>query len=138
MPSTTYRSKFEERVAKDLKDRGQKFRYEEWSYEYDAPIKSHRARCDDCGSSNLVRTAWYTPDFFLNSGVIIEAKGRFTAADRRKILAVREDHPELKEYLVMLFMRDNRIHKQSTTTYSHWCETHGIPYSIAEIKEEWL
>lgn len=132
------RSKFEKRIAQKLKDKGVKFDYEAYSYEYDEPIKQRRARCLDCRSSNLVRSAWYTPDFFLENGIIIEAKGRFTAADRRKMLAVREFHDELADKLVLVFMRDNKIHKNSTTTYSMWCEANGYDYAIDEIKDEWL
>jgi len=133
-----YRSKFEVKLAKDLKAKGVGFTYEEYSYEYSEPLRKNRAKCDDCGSTKLSRTAWYTPDFFLRSGYIIEAKGRFTAADRRKILAVREAHSDLNDKLVMCFMRNNRIHKRSKTTYADWCEANGIDYSIGTIKEEWL
>ena len=132
-----YRSKFEQRLAKDLRERGVKFTYEEYSYEYEEPLRKNRASCKSCGSKDLVRQAWYTPDFFL-SRYIIEAKGRFTAADRRKILAVRECHKELKDKLVMCFMRNNKIHKRSKVTYADWCEEHGVEYSIGEIKDEWL
>jgi len=31
----------------------------------------------------------YTPDFILPNGIIIESKGMFTAADRRKHLAIK-------------------------------------------------
>jgi hypothetical protein len=80
---------------------------------------------------------WYTPDFWLpSSSIFIETKGRFTAADRRKMEAVILGNPE--ERFVMLFMRDNKIHKRSTTTYSKWCEDHGIEWSVMEPKEEWL
>jgi hypothetical protein len=83
-----------------------------------------------------MRSGWYTPDFFLASGIIIEAKGRFTAADRRKMLAVKRDHPELQ--LVLLFMRNNKIRKNSQTKYSDWCEANGFDYAIGTLKEEWL
>ena len=38
----------------------------------------------------------YTPDFILNNGIIIETKGRFLAADRRKHLAIKIQHPNLE------------------------------------------
>lgn len=132
------RSRFERDIARELEWRGIAYKYEAYSYEYDEPVKQRQARCLDCEGTNLVRTAWYTPDFFLPSGIIIEAKGRFTAADRRKIIACREFHEELHDNLVMLFMRDNRIHKNSKTTYSQWCEANQVPYSVGELKEEWL
>lgn len=132
------RSGFELKVAKQLEAAGMQYEYEKYSYEYDVPLGKNRARCLDCGSTSLVRTAWYTPDFFLENGIIVEAKGRFTAANRRLINAVREEHPELMENLVMVFMRDNKIHKRSDTTYSMWCEANHVPYAIGEVREEWL
>lgn len=130
------RSKFETRIAKELDDAGVKYKYEEYSYDYEEPLRKNQARCADCDGTNLVRIGWYTPDFFLDNGYIIETKGRFTAADRRKMLAVKADHPELQ--LVICFMRDNRIHKNSNTRYSDWCEQNNYDYSIGNLKEEWL
>ena len=132
------RSKFEESVGHQLDMAGVGYTYETYSYEYDVALGKNRARCLDCDSTNLVRTAWYTPDFFLDNGIIIEAKGRFTAANRRLILAVREEHEELGENLVMLFMRDNKIHKNSKTHYSDWCMENDVPFAIGEVKPEWI
>jgi len=130
------RSKFEESIAKELDDANVKYTYETYSYEYDEPLRKNLARCLDCNGRNLVRTGWYTPDFFLPNDVIIETKGRFTAADRRKMLAVQEGHPDLD--IKMLFMRDNKIHKRSTTYYSDWCLEHNYDFSIGTLKEEWI
>lgn len=130
------RSKFERRIAKELDDAGVKYEYEKWSYQYDEALRKNMARCGDCGGTNLIRTGWYTPDFFLESGFIVETKGRFTAADRRKMLAVKESHPELQ--LVILFMRDNKIHKNSTTKYSDWCEANNYEYCIGKLDPRWL
>lgn len=130
------RSKFEDRIAQELTDARMAFTYETWSYEYDEPLRKNLARCADCGSKALLRTGWYTPDFFLANGVIIETKGRFTAADRRKMGAIQEHHPTLD--IKMLFMRDNKIHKNSTTKYSDWCISNGYDYSINKVKPEWL
>lgn len=130
------RSKFEERIGKELDDVGMSYTYETWSYKYEEPLRKNMAQCKDCGSKRLYRTGWYTPDFFLGNGCIIESKGRFTAADRRKMLAIKESQPDLD--IKMLFMRDNKIHKRSDTKYSDWCEQHGYDYSIDTLKEEWL
>ena len=130
------RSKFEERVGEQLDEANMPYTYETWSYEYDEPLRKNLARCADCGSRTLLRTGWYTPDFFLDNGVIIESKGRFTAADRRKMAAIKEHHPDVD--IKMLFMRDNKIHKRSQTKYSDWCEANGYDYSIGEVKPEWL
>jgi hypothetical protein len=133
--SPPFRSKFEQRIAKELDAEGVKYTYETYSYEYQEPLRKNRAHCGECGSSQLMRTGWYTPDFFLDNGIIIECKGRFTAADRRKHLAVREAHP--KERIVMLFMTDNKIHKNSDTRYSDWCMEHSIEYAIGHPHKEW-
>lgn len=130
-----YRSKFEERVAKQLDDMGVSYEYEQYSYEYDEPLRKNMARCGVCGSRQLLRTGWYTPDFFLPNGVIIEAKGRFTAADRRKMVSVRDAHPDLN--IKMLFMRDNKIHRNSDTKYSDWCMQNNIDYAIKEVPKLW-
>ena len=132
---TKYRSKFESKVAKELKDAGVPFEYEAFSYEYDEPLRKNRASCSECGSKDLVRTGCYTPDFFLSSGIIIECKGRFTAADRRKMLAIEETHGL---GIKMLFMRDNRIHKNSNTFYSDWCMENDMDFAIGSPKQEWL
>ena len=131
------RSKFEARIAKDLKDRGIKYEYEAYSYEYKEPLRRNRAECMDCGSSNLQRTGWYTPDFFLGKGTIIECKGRFTASDRRKMLAVRTAHKDLKD-IKLLFMKDNKIHRKSSTCYSDWAMENGFDFSIGTLKDTWL
>jgi len=130
------RSKFEDRVADYLTSKGMSFTYETYSYEYDEPLRKNLARCGDCGSTTLLRTGWYTPDFFLANGVIIESKGRFTASDRRKMVAVQESHPDLN--IKMLFMRDNKIHKNSTTLYSDWCMQNNYEFAIGEPLAEWL
>ncbi len=131
------RSKFEKQVATDLHSRGVKYEYEAYQFPYEEPLRKNRARCADCDGTNLVREGWYTPDFYLpKTKLFVETKGRFTAADRRKMEAVMLANP--KERFVMLFMRDNKIHKRSSTLYSTWCEDRGIEWSIMEPKEEWL
>ena len=133
---TKMRSKFEVRIAKELKDAGVKYEYESIQLEYEEPLRRNNAKCGACGSKDLRRIGWYTPDFVLSNGIILETKGRFTAADRRKMLSVINDHPD--ERIVMLFMRDNKIHKNSTTHYSDWCMEHDIEYAVGHPLKEWL
>lgn len=138
IPTPPFRSNYEEDVSKVLTEQGVKWSYETYSYEYVEPLRRNRASCIECGSTNLERTGWYTPDFFIEGGRIIECKGRFTAADRRKILANCATVPELKEKLVMMFMRDNKLSKLAKQTYSMWCEANDIDYIVGtEPKEEW-
>ena len=136
-PTPPFRSHFEERIAGELDEANVEYTYEQYQLRYDEPLRKNMARCGECGSKDLVRTGWYTPDFYLvGSGIILETKGRFTAADRRKMVNVCAQHPE--ERIVMLFMSDNKIHAKSTTRYSDWCMQNGIEYAVGSPHKEWL
>lgn len=80
----------------------------------------------------------YTPDFRLPNGIYLECKGLWEPEDRRKIKAVKEQHPELD--IRMVFQAPfNRISKKSKTTYAQWCDKHNIPWtSFTNIPLEWL
>jgi hypothetical protein len=78
----------------------------------------------------------YTPDFFLSNGIIIETKGLFTAANRKTMVAVMEQHPDID--LRLVFMRNNKIHRKSTMRYADWASKNGFKYSIATIPDEWI
>jgi len=130
------RSGFEERVAKELDDAKVDYEYESREFVYSEPLRKNLAACGDCGSRNLVRSGKYTPDFVLKSGLIIEAKGRFTAADRRKMKAMKAQHPDVN--IVMLFMRDNALSRKSRTFYSDWCMENDYDFSIGTLKKEWI
>ena len=80
----------------------------------------------------------YTPDFVLPNYVYLEAKGYWDAADRRKLLAVKRDNPDID--LRMVFQSPyNTISKKSKTTYAKWCDKHDIPWtSYTDIPIEWL
>ena len=114
-----YRSKFEARCAADLKRRKVEFEYEPTRIPYHLAL--------DCK---------YTPDFELDNGIFVETKGRFVAADRRKHLAIRAQHPELDIRLV--FMRNNTLSKVSKTKYSDWCDKNGFKWAIGVVPEAWI
>ena len=138
-PIHPFRSLYEENIGQWLKENKITYEYEAKKFEYHEALLKNRAKCRDCGSTNLVSYAWYTPDFFVGNHLIIEAKGRFTAADRRKILAVRECIPELNEKLVMMFMRNNKLNRRANSKYTDWCDKHGVDYTVGtELKEDWL
>jgi hypothetical protein len=73
-----YRSGLEDDIAKDLKDRGVEFEYEKLKVQW-----------------QLLENKTYTPDFKLPNGIIIESKGRFVQADRKKHLIIQDQHPFL-------------------------------------------
>jgi len=112
-----YKSKFEAKIAANLIKRKVNFKYELWSYPY-------------------TLEKWYTPDWFLPGGVIVETKGKFTSADRTKMLIIKEEFPDLDIRLV--FMRDNYLRKGSKTKYSDWARKHGYTYAIGDIPDEWI
>ena len=83
------------------------------------------------------RVATYTPDFKLPNGIIIETKGRFVAADRKKHLFIKLQHPDLDIRFVFTNSK-NRISKKSSTTYAMWCEKNGFIFADKEIPLAWL
>ena len=79
----------------------------------------------------------YTPDFVLDNGLIIEVKGFFSTADRRKHLEIKKQHPDLDVRLV--FENSNRkLRKGSVTSYATWCQKHDILYCDRVIPQDWL
>jgi len=96
------------------------FKYEQFKIKYEV---------------NEIRT--YTPDFELPNGIIIESKGRFVAADRKKHLLVQKQYPSLDIRFVFSNSRA-KISKGSKTTYAMWCEKNGFQYADKLIPKEWL
>ena len=114
-----FRSKLEERVADLLTNLGITYEYESKRVPY--TIQHH-----------------YCPDFLLPNHVYLETKGYWDAADRRKILSVKKDNPDID--LRMVFQSPyNTISKKSKTTYAQWCEKHDIPWThFHNIPLDWL
>ena len=105
--TSKYRSGLEEKIADLLTELGVSFEYESIKVPY--TIQHH-----------------YHPDFILPNYVHLETKGYWAASDRRKVLAVKRDNPDLD--LRMVFQSPyNTISKKSKTTYAQWCERHNIP-----------
>lgn len=117
-----YRSKLEERLAKQLTDSGIEFSYETLKISYMVPA----------------RKAKYTPDFVVGD-MVIEAKGRFrTAQDRQKLLLVKEQYPDLDLRLVFQNAK-TPIYPGSPTPCSKWAEDNGFLWADnGKIPEEWL
>lgn len=112
-----YRSGFESKVAEALTEAGVTYQYETVTIPFTAERK-------------------YLPDF-CTKAFYIEAKGRFTASDRAKHLAIKEQHPEVEVRFV--FQRNNTLSTRTTTRYSDWCAKHGYKWCIGPaIPAEWL
>lgn len=78
----------------------------------------------------------YCPDFVLSNGVHIEGKGVLTPDDRKKLRAIKEQHPELDIRLV--FQRaSNKLRRGSKTTYGDWADRYGFKWADGVIPKEW-
>lgn len=83
----------------------------------------------------------YLPDFILPNGIVLESKGQFSSADRKKHLLIKASCPELD--IRFIFNNPNtKIGKKSSTTYGMWCEKHGFLYhkfhKSNPVPREWL
>lgn len=119
-----YKSKLEDQLAAQLEAAKFTFEYEKLKLKYEVPA----------------RVATYTPDFKLENGIIIEAKGWLQTADRTKMIQVKHNHPELDIRFVFSGKPQNKpIYKGSPTSYAKWCEDHGFPWAgNSQIPTEWL
>tara|TARA_R110002153_G_scaffold83296_2_gene209578 strand:+ start:380 stop:841 length:462 start_codon:yes stop_codon:yes gene_type:complete len=115
-----YRSGLEHTISEKLKENKVKFTYESIKIEW---------------QDLAYRT--YTPDFILDNGVIVEVKGRFMTADRRKHLEIKKQYPELDIRFVFENSR-NKLSKGRKTTYADWCIKNGFRYYDRIIPEDWI
>ena len=115
-----YRSGLEDTVANYLKEHKVKFLYEKVKIEWE---------------DLAYRT--YTPEFVLNNGIIIETKGIFTVADRRKHVCIKKQHPSLD--IRFVFTNSNRkLRKGAKSSYAEWCIRYGFRFYNRIIPEDWL
>jgi hypothetical protein len=115
-----YRSGLEDKISEQLKSLSVPVKYEELKISYQV---------------NETRT--YTPDFELPNGIIIESKGRFVAADRKKHLLIQKQYP----FFDIRFVFSNskaKINKGSKTSYADWCNKFGFIYADKLIPKEWI
>lgn len=68
---------------------------------------------------------YYLPDWKIADKVYIEAKGRLTIEDRKKMLWVKEQNPDITVYIIF-GNANNKLDKRSKTTYRDWAEKHGF------------
>ena len=115
-----YRSGLEHKISIYLKEKKCQYTYESIKIEWE---------------DLAYRT--YTPDFILYNGIIIETKGRFLAADRRKHLAIKKQHPKLDIRFVFTNSR-SKLSKGAKSSYAQWCIRHGFRYYDRIIPEDWL
>lgn len=127
------RSGLERQIHDQLTDAGIDFEYESLKLEYRRRVV--RGVCK-CGSGDVYQKRTYLPDFILSNGIILEVKGRLTSADRSKMLAVIEQHPD--KDIRFVFGANNKIHRDKQKRYSEWAAEHKIKFCIKQIPESWL
>jgi|TARA_R110000796_G_scaffold97103_4_gene203877 hypothetical protein len=115
-----YRSGLEHKLSQYLDSLKHKYQYESIKIEWE---------------DLAYRT--YTPDFILENGIIIETKGRFLVADRRKHLAIQKQHPKLDIRFVFTNSK-SKLNKGAKSTYEQWCIKHKFRYYDRIIPEDWL
>lgn len=116
-----FKSGLEENIYEQISGKGIPVQYESEQVSYIVPASEHT----------------YHPDFKLPNGIIVETKGRFVLADRKKHLLVKQQHPELDIRFVFSNSK-NKINKKSKTTYGIWCEKNGFKYADKTIPDEWF
>jgi len=107
------RNKFEQRIYLQLKKSKLSFKYESEKIPY-------------------VLAGHYIPDFIIHTRlgkIYIEAKGYFRPEAKRKMVAVRRQHPELDIRLVFYSASKSNV---------RFAERYGFKYAIETIPKEWL
>ena len=116
--TSKYRSKFEAGIAASLEQRSVPFSYEPIVLDY-------------------VIQAKYKPDLILGNGIVVELKGFFSAQDRRKMLCVKEQHPELDIRMCFQNAKDKISRARKSITYGAWATRHGFKWASGTIPEDW-
>jgi Autographiviridae endonuclease I len=96
-------------------------------------LKKAKVRFDyECTRIPYILACDYVPDWtvLLPSGVLyIEAKGYLRPEHKRKMVAVKRQHPE-KDIRMVFYSKNKK--------YIKWAERNGFTYAIGEIPKEWL
>lgn len=116
-----FRSGLETKTAAALEALGIPVAFETFKLPYTIPETRH----------------YYTPDFLLPNGIIIETKGIFDTADRNKHILIHQEWPEL-DIRFVFYRASTPLYKGSPTTYADWADQHGFRYANRAIPEAWL
>jgi len=120
------KSGLEEVIYNYLKDKKVHFSYEGMKIKFELPTQKKS----------------YTPDFPINNSFIVEAKGAFNSADRKKHRLIKAQHPHYDIRFIFSNSK-TKIGKKSQTTYAKWCELFGFKYHCVQstklpFPQEWL
>jgi len=127
-----YRSAFEKRIHDQLKKARVTAFYEPRDMIIPYTLKSSGI-CAVCGSHEVLENHNYLPDFYLpKQNVYIEGKGILTAENRKKMNAVKHQHPD--KQIVFIFQKNGKITKR--VKYLDWAKKNGF---VAYLESEnWL
>lgn len=112
-----FRSGFERTLDQQLRSSGVGYSYETMKIAY-------------------VLEGTYNPDFILDNGIIIEAKGYLDAVAKRKMIAVKKQHPELD--IRFVFQSSATKVAGGKQTNADWARKNGFQHAEQRIPEEWF
>jgi hypothetical protein len=127
------RSGLERKHFDQLKESGIGFEYEPEKIEYRRRVVKGICKC---GSTTVYQQKIYIPDWVLENGIRIESKGRLTSQDRSKLVAVKQQYPDLD--LRIVFGANNKINKHKAKRYMEWAAENGIRAAVGTIPASWL
>jgi predicted nuclease of restriction endonuclease-like RecB superfamily len=107
------RNKFEQKIDRQLKKSKVEYDYESEHIPY-------------------VLEGYYIPDFIIHtrSGIIyLETKGYLRPEHKRKMSAVKRQHPD-KDIRIVFYSFNKK--------YIKWADKNGFPWSIGDIPQDWL
>jgi len=83
----------------------------------------------------------YTPDFVLHKKdggkMYIEYKGYLRPEDKRKLRAMKKQHPDLDIRLVFQNAK-KKLNKRAKSNYGEWATKLKFPWAESFIPEEWI
>ena len=118
LTSNKYRSKFEASIAANLHAKNVPFSYESIKLDY-----------------TLEGT--YVPDLIFQNGIIVEIKGHLRQEDRRKLRAVKTQHPHLDIRLCFQNANEKISKKKNSMRYYEWCDRNGFKWCHKVIPADW-
>lgn len=120
-PEKGFRSKFEASLADWFDKHNLQYEYEPCHLKYIVPAVVRR----------------YTPDWRVNN-TFIETKGIFKYEDMRKMLLLKEQHPDTPIRIIFQNSK-TKIRKGSMTTYADWATKNGFIWcDWKDINEEFF
>jgi len=117
--AAAYKSGLEQKFQDACKAKGWELGYEQDKIKYNIPASIHS----------------YTPDFTVTKNVYIETKGLWVAADRKKSVLIKEQHPDIR--ILYVFQRNQLISKNSKTTYLDWGIVQVVSCGVAAVSNYW-